>query len=60
MILASNTVLAENQSHRFGGGDLSFFIECNQKNSSCKQHVKLHQLANLQIGMTKIYLTSSW
>ena len=39
MILASHTALAENQSHSFGGDDLLFFIDCNQKIAFCIMQV---------------------
>ena len=62
IILASHTAPAENQSHSFGGVDLLFFINCKQKKlrfESCERYVKLHELANLQISMTKINLKSN-
>ena len=46
--------------------DLLFFIDCNNATkkkmrfASCKHYVKLHQLANLQIPMTKMNLKSDW
>ena len=63
MILASHTALAENHSHSFGGDDLLSVIDCNQKKlrfPSCKCYIKLHQLADLQIFMTKINLKGNW